>query len=292
LTIDLAETARRLAAFESGWEAAVREEAAWLGSSGARAVLADIPALPFEAAHRAGVPAIGLANFSWDWIYRHGARSEPRLRESAERCAAAYAKAELLLRLPFAGDLRAFPRIEDVPLVVRQPRVPRAESRKRLELDPRPAVLLSFGGIGLPGFRPETLSDAVGYQFLLTEGEGTWPAHVRRLDEAGWARLGLGYPDLVGAADVVVTKPGYGIVTDAIGAGTRLVYTDRGDFPEYPILVLGMKAFLPVSYVSNEDVREGRLEAPLRDVLGQPWPAPPARDGAERAAERILARLG
>ena len=93
----------------------------------------------------------------------------------------------------------------------------------------------------------------------------------------------------MGAADVVVTKPGYGIVTDAIGAGTRLVYTDRGDFPEYPILVEGMKAYLPTAYVTNDEVRAGRLEAALGAVLALPFPPPPDLAGAARAAEQILA---
>ncbi len=32
-------------------------------------VVADLPALGIAAAHAAGVPAIALGNFTWDWIY-------------------------------------------------------------------------------------------------------------------------------------------------------------------------------------------------------------------------------
>jgi len=87
---------------------------------------------------------------------------------------------------------------------------------------------------------------------------------------------------------VVVTKPGYGIVTDCIAAGTRLVYTDRGDFPEYPILVAEMARSLPSAYVSNDDARRGRLEGALERVLEEPLPPPPRLDGAEVAARRLL----
>ena len=132
-------------------------------------MLGDIPPLAFAAAARAGLPAIGLANFSWDWIYRHAARQAPALAAAADHCAAAYAKATLLLRLPFAGDLSVFPRVEDIPLVARRPRMARAEARRRLGLDERPAVLLSFGGIGLPGFRPEVLGRLAGFQCLVPE---------------------------------------------------------------------------------------------------------------------------
>ena len=56
---------------------------------------------------------------------------------------------------------------------------------------------------------------------------------MRQLETTELKEAGLEYPDLVGASDVVVSKPGDGIVSDCIGARTRLVDTDRGDFPEY-----------------------------------------------------------
>ncbi len=103
--------------------------------------------------------------------------------------------------------------------------------------------------------------------------------------------LGLGYEDVVGAVDVVVTKPGYGIVTDAISAGTRVVYTERGDFPEYPILVRDMQLHLACEHVSNDDLRAGRIAAPIRRVLARQMPPRPDLGGAERAASRVLEAL-
>jgi L-arabinokinase len=100
--------------------------------------------------------------------------------------------------------------------------------------------------------------------------------------------LGLGYQDVVGAVGVVITKPGCGIVSDAIGARTRLVYTERGDFPEYPVLVREMGDHVPAVHVSNDDLREGRLRAALEEVLSRPFPAEPDLSGARVAARRLL----
>ncbi len=292
LTIEEAATAEAVRRFLFGWEALVSREARWLRQSGARLVLGDIPPLAFAAAAEAGVPSIALCNFSWDWIYRHLARRQPALTEAAAHATEAYARAGLLLRLPFAGGLSAFPRIEDVPLVARAPKLAKAEARLRLGLDARPVVLLSFGGVGMPGLEPAAFGGLDDYLFLLTgqAGGGTAPK-VRRLDAGDLSAAGLDYPDLVAAADVVVSKPGYGIVTDCIGARTRLVYTDRGDFPEYPILVAEMPRYLPVAFASSADVRAGRLDDALRSVIALPFPAPPATNGAGVAAERVLAAL-
>jgi hypothetical protein len=294
LSFDEAATAARCRTFAAGWDDLVSREARWLTDDGARAVLADIPPLAFAAAAEAGVPSVGLGNFSWDWIYAHLGGGEPGLIEAATFCREAYGRVDLLLRLPFAGDLSAFRRGEDLPLVARRPRVARAEARRRLGMSDSPAILVSFGGLGLEGVASGAFGGLSDWQLILTgpTAEGPTSRSLRPVLAADLDACGLGYPDLVGAVDVVVTKPGYGIVSDCIGAGTRLVYTDRGDFPEYPILVAGMAEHLPVAFVSNEDLRAGRIREAVESVLAREVPAPPDLTGAERAAARILELAG
>lgn len=294
LRIDEAASLARWRAFAAGWDARVAAEGRFLRERGARLVLGDIPPLAFAVAAEAGVPAIALGNFSWDWIYRNLAARCEGFDEAARAAAAAYTHADLLLQLPFAGDLSAFSRREEIALIARRPSVAKAETRRRLGLDvSRPALLYSFGGLGLKGIELgrgvlrdwEVLWTGVAEDRAGLEG-------VRVVDGVALAAAGLDYPDLVGAVDVVVTKPGYGIVSDCIGAGTRLVYTDRGDFPEYPILVAGMARYLPVAYATNGEVRTGGLARALDQVLSQAWPAAPELSGADEAAARLLARLG
>ncbi|WP_248345711.1 hypothetical protein [Anaeromyxobacter paludicola] len=282
LQVDEAASLRRCRELDATFEARCAVETGFLRSVGARAVLADVPPLPFAAAARAGVPSLALANFSWDWIYRHLAAREPAFAASAALAASAYREAGLLLALPFAGDLSAFPRRVEVGLVARHPRVPREEVRRRAGLDGRPAVLVSFGGLGVPRLSREVLARDAEFQWLLPEDATT----------ARLTALGLIYPDLVAAADVVVSKPGYGIVSDAVAAGARLVYTERGDFPEYPVLVRDMPRWLGCVHVSNADLFAGRLSEPVRRALSLPRPPPADTGGAARAAEQVLAALG
>lgn len=293
LAIDEPATVHAWRAFAAGWEQLVESEARWLRSNGARLVLGDVPPLAFAAARRAGIPSVALANFSWDWIYRHLSRREAELGTAAEHCAGAYAHTDLLLRLPFAGDLSVFPQIADIPLVTRRPACTRAEARRRLgfQADTRPIVLLSFGGFGLPGFDAAVLAALDGFVFAVSSPSGSHPPNVVLVDAARLTAADLGYADLVAAADVAVTKPGYGIVSDAAGAGTRMVYTERGDFPEYPILVAEMPRYLAAAPLDNASLRAGRLRPALEAVLARPMPPPPPLDGADRAAERLLAYL-
>lgn len=291
LVIDEAATAERCAAFDADFADLVDHEWRWLRHSGARVVLGDIPPLAFQVAHEAGIPSIALANFSWDWIYSHMA---PRhaLRESATRCAEIYARTGLLLKLPFAGDMRAFRSVEDIPLVARRPGVAKAEARQRLGLGNETLVLLSFGGLGLPGFDPQVLAPLRAFRFLMSGAAVPAPPNVAWLTTESLGAAGLDYPDVVGAADAVVSKPGYGIVSDAIGAGTRLIYTERGDFPEYPILVREMAAYLACAHITNEDLMAGRLTDALRTALAAQMPPLPDISGADVAARKILETVG
>ncbi len=293
LMIDEAASLARWRAFVADWDAHVRREAEWLRAQHADLVLGDVPPLAFAAAEAAGLPSVALANFSWDWVFRHYAARHPGMNEAAEWAAAAYRHAQLLLRLPFAGDLSVFQRIEDVPLIARRSALEPGEVRRRLGIDDRrPLVLWSFGGHGLPGFAPSVLSALSDFRFVMTDVAAPPPPNVLSLDERRLAPAGLRYTDLVAAADVVISKPGYGIVTDALSGRTPLVYTERGDFPEYPILVRDMAAYLPAVFVSNEDLLAGRVREAIDAALRQPWPPTPPLDGAEVVARRLLGLVG
>jgi L-arabinokinase len=100
---------------------------------------------------------------------------------------------------------------------------------------------------------------------------------------------GLEYQDLVAAADIVISKPGYGIVSECIANDTALLYTSRGHFIEYDVFVKEMPRLLRCRYISNDDLYEGRWEAAIEALLRQPTPDErPRVDGAQVAAGEIL----
>jgi len=169
LSIDFESTVARLDALEDEWEERASSEAIWLREVGAALVLGDIPPLAFDAARRAGVPAIALGNFSWDWIYRNYADRDPRFLRHADRAAQSYASASRLLRLPFHADMSVFRSIVDLPLVARRSPLGRAEARRAIGIETDgPLVLVGFGGLGFPGFDVSRLADMPNVQFVTT----------------------------------------------------------------------------------------------------------------------------
>ncbi len=97
---------------------------------------------------------------------------------------------------------------------------------------------------------------------------------------------------MVAAVDGVITKPGYGIVSDCLAHGTPVIYTDRGFFPEYDILVQEMAKHLTTVYISSEDLYAGKWEAAIEELEREPRVAPTLPcNGAEVCAEIILRYL-
>ena len=101
--------------------------------------------------------------------------------------------------------------------------------------------------------------------------------------------LPLSYADVVGAVDGVITKPGYGIVSDCLAHGTPVIYVDRGFFAEYDILVQEMGKQLSTVYLSSPDFYAGRWQAAIQalEKLPRVTPTLPC-NGAEVCAEIIL----
>jgi len=281
LRADVAATSALCTAFERQWSARLASEVDWLRQAGAAAVVADIPPLPLEAAAEAGVPAIGLANFGWDWLWRHLPGGGIVLHAAADRAAAAYGAADLLLELPFAAGLDSFTRRVPVGFVARRPRLSRAEARARLGLGGGLTALLSFGGTGGQVVARDALAASDDLDWLLPD-----PPTLARL-----AALDMGFVDAIAAVDVVVGKTGYGIVTDCLAAGTPLVYAQRSGFAEHAVIAQALPGLLPSAAVSEADARAGRLGAAIDAALAQPRPTPPDLDGAARAAARIVAHV-
>jgi hypothetical protein len=313
LRLDARETLRRADEFSAGLGDQAEGEARLLAELGATLVVGDIPALAFLAAHLAGLPSIAVGNFTWDWIYEGYAgeiAAHPRLLERVRR---AYAYAERALRLPLGGGFAAFDRVEPVPFIARRSVRSREEVRARFDLPPAaPLVLASFGGYGLRDIDLGALARLRGYTVVVTaqvqaprrgddpSGNGAGapgattadlPASVRFIDERAIYAAGYRYEDVVRAVDVVATKPGYGIIAECVANGAALLYTSRGRFVEYDVMVREMPRYLRAGFISNEDLYAGAWEPALDAVLAQPEPPErPRVDGAEIVAGILLGR--
>lgn len=278
------ETLRAYRSFLPEKERLTATEAESLRTAGVKLVAADIPAAAFAAATAAGVFSVGISNFTWDWIYAGLAERHSGYEDVLASLAADYRQADLLLRLPFHDPESVIRAVEDQPLVARVSAYEKAEVRDFLRIPEDCRVgLVSFGGFGLKAFDPRPLGRLDDWIFLCESALADGPSNLRALPAGRF-----NYPDLVKAADVVVTKPGYGIVSECLANGTACLYTGRGDFREQALLVEGLRRYGRAGQIGNEELRAGRWQEALESLLAQPAPtARLATDGDRVIADRL-----
>jgi L-arabinokinase len=301
LAINIAESLRRAIVFQQRLPELVTSEAAYLCASGAQVAIGDIPPLAFAAAHAAGIPSVAIGNFTWDWIY--AGYPDATTLELARDIRRMYQHATTVLRLPMAGGFEGLEsKTRDIPFIARQSQRTQDDVRMALGLPPRahgkPLVLMSFGGYGVAGLDTAALAALTDYTIATTDvparENAIKPAPgLLYISEQQVFGSGLRYEDLVRGADVVITKPGYGIISEAIANGAALLYTSRGHFVEYDVLVREMPRYLRACFIEQEDLLHGNWREALGRLLEQPAPLDnPALNGADIAAEEIMKLAG
>jgi L-arabinokinase len=305
LSLDEADTIRRAAAFHSDMVTRAASETRVLRELGAGLIVGDIPPLAFAVSASAGIPSIALGNFTWDWVYA----DYPRVRLAPSLLPAirsAYSRGSMALRLPMSGGFETFSNVKDIPFIARHATRTRQEVCKLLKIPAdKPIVLMSFGGYGLPGLDTDGLAKFKKYTVVtaatlpmgrtkkettLAERKGSFV----KVNEEAMYNVGVRYEDLVGAAVAVVTKPGYGIIAECIANDAAVLYTSRGHFPEYDVLVEEMPKYLRTAFISQEDLFAGKWEGHLDKLLALAKAKnykKPDTNGADVAAEMLLKAL-
>jgi hypothetical protein len=296
LRLDAHATIEHAREFYRTFAARAEIEAAKLRAHDVALVISDAPPLASAAAAVAGIPSIVLSNFTWDWIYeeyREFLEGAPGLIPTIQR---AYAVARAGWRLPMHGGFDTIRPVVDVPFVARHARHERADTRTRLGLPAmdRRLALSSFGGFGVSDLDFSHLDCLHPWEIVVTgrSASGSVPRGMHFVHEEHIYDRGLRYEDLVHAVDAVVTKPGYGIISECIANNTPMVYTSRGRFREYDVLVREMPRYLRSAYIDHGDLRAGRWRAALDGAVSAPEPPEhPPTNGDAVIAEMIAATL-
>ncbi len=293
LRVDEQASVREADAFYQGFDARVGVECALLRELEARLVVADAPPLACAAAHQAGIPAVVVSNFTWDWIYGGYPLFDEAAPHVRARIADAYARTSLALRLPFAGGFETMAHVEDVPLVARRAHLSPEDARTRLGLPrSRPIVLATFGGhrsgVSLPSAAADGSFLLVATDYEVRPGDATHPAmHV--VQAATLRDRGVSYTDLLAACDVAVSKLGYGIVSECIANRVALLFALRGRFPEQDVMMRDLPAVIRCRVLPHDDAVAGRWGEGIGALLAQPEPpGTMAATGAEVVSGRLL----
>ena len=284
--VDAGASAEAYAALHADWPALVAREAERLAALRPDLLLSDVGYVGLAAAAAAGVPAVAMSSLNWAAMYQAYCGHRPEAAGIHGQMLAAYRSARLFIQLTPHPPMDDLPNRRPVGPVVAPGRDRRAELAERLGAPPGERLaLLTLGGMAMTG-EVRDLPRLPGLRWLAAAS-----LQLARDDVVPADGLGLGFGDLIRACDVVVTKPGYGTMVEAVCGGTRLVYCERPDWPETPYLDGWARRHGAALMISREELATGRWGAALADLLARPDPEPHPATGAAEAAGLVLEML-
>ena len=149
-------------------------------------------------------------------------------------------------------------------------------------------ALVIFGGSNQPAFDIHALAAMDGWQFLIPSAPDEVPENITSISFAPGSMA----VDLMPFVDLVVCKPGYGILSECWRTGTPMAWVERPDFPEFPMLKGWLGDVFPSCGMSRSDFGSGAWLPALNGTLASTRRFPELQeDGACVAANSVLSRF-
>lgn len=283
LEIDTAASFERYRALHARWSATVAAAAGVLRELQPTLLLANVPYLSLAAAHEIGVPGAALCCLNWADIVEHYCGGLAGAEAITRQTRSAYALANVFLAPDPSMPMPGLHNRHRIGPIGRRGCDRRADLNRRLGLnaDTR-LVLLSLGGV------PFSI-DIARWPRL----EGVHVLAAMQLagshpDVTDAETLALSHIDLLASCDAVVTKPGYGTVTEAAVNGKPMLYVSRDGWPEEPYLVEWLRRTGCCAAMPQAALIDGMIASPLEALLNQPRPAPVQPSGIGDAVRVLL----
>lgn len=287
LKIDIDATWAAHYRFHETWDARLSHEVAALQAASPALIIADTPYLAIEAGSQAQVPTVALANFTWDIVLKeYCIPSDTAQQQLLQEIRKSYAKADMALRIAPAPRIDAFSNMIDVDPIASPASPDRERLGSVLALTPNErTVLVGFGGIPLPSLPLEHIEQLRHYRFLF---DGPVPPGYSRVHST--EALPFSFKTLLASVDVIMTKPGYGTIVEAVMLQQPIIYVRRYNFIDEPPLVDYLHRYGRGVELSIDDFTRGRWEPAINKAIAMLLPTnpPPPSTGAMQAAS-ILA---
>lgn len=253
--------------YMAGFSAEIRREADFMMSERLDMVISDISPIPIAAAAIAGVKSVGISNFTWHTAYGAFLQQEQLapLHQAYE---------QLNYFLPLAGsDLgeRKWTTGSE-PETGFYCRTPQAAEVQRIvqELNPDGSKTIIYFALGM-GMETEALDSLSLWNdhscvFIVSENMQVSGPNI--------AQIPQGYTEsqnYAAAADLIISKPGWGVVGEAVTLGKPLIVLVRSSMTEDRNTLQALQGKHPHMLVTWQALRELDVQQSLSQLAMVGW---------------------
>lgn len=283
LDVDLDATLAAYERLHADWPAVVSREAEAIAACAPDLVVADASYTALAGARAVGVASAGLCSLNWADVFAayFGGRAEAEPIHA--QMLAAYRGADAFVAPEPALPMADLDRVVRVGPIAARGTARREELTARLDLRPDERVaVVAAGGMAL-AMDADAWPHAPGVRWIVPDDwtEGAPGVSTR-------SQAGLPFLDLLASCDALVTKPGYGSITEAAVCGTPALLVPRDDWPEHRGMVDWLARHGRCRAITRRQLEAGEMADDLRALLAAGRPTPIAPTGAAEAAAALL----
>jgi hypothetical protein len=249
-------------------------------------IVCDTAPLGIAVAKEAGIPAVLVENFTWDWIY------EGYLGQVPEIAKHIYFLKDLFASVDYHIQTQPVCQANLINLttqpVSRKARLSKKEVRKKLSLpQDAPMILISMGGIPPQCYSfLEKIAERQGIFFVIP---GVSESVQRNKNLVLLPHHSSFYhPDLIEASDLVLGKLGYSTLAEVYWAEIPFGYITRPRFRESETLAKFVGQEMSGFAISESCFATGDWVSLLPNYLNLPSPRRIGPNGSEQIARFII----
>ncbi|WP_413203737.1 hypothetical protein [Rhodospirillum sp. A1_3_36] len=282
-TIDREASADRYRDLHGDWDGSLARVCSVMAAHTPDLVLSCSGYLAVAAAHRLGIPVLGLGPLNWLGIGRFLFDGDPSMTPVLDRMAESYALADGWFIPTPSMPQPDLPNPIPVGVIARPGKRDRRGLMEALGLDPaRPLALVNFGGLSSGLDARQWVRQAGDWALLAFN-----PVSAEREVLVDARASGRSFSDILASVDAVVGKAGYGMLADCATAGIPMLMVERSNWPEAPYLEEWFFKNARGRRLTEAALAEGRIGSELDMLIAQAAPRPIAPTGAEEVARFI-----
>ena len=263
----------------NNWSDIVVGDSRTLKHLGANLVISNISPVSFSSSSVLGIPSIGICSLNWADIFLAYCSFDPLYKEILQLIRSAYSEASKIIKLEPHMPMEWLQNSISVGPVAQLGSDRRELLKQKFKFDK--LVSVNLGGI-LPIDTDVSLPSIDSVTWIVPNSLA-----AKRSDIIPSSELKIPVIDILTTSDALLSKAGYGSVTECSVNSTRLMYTLRDDWGENIFLQSWMASHCTSLSMTRSLMREGLFIDPLMKLLDLPLTSPAKPTGIAESLQII-----
>ncbi len=266
ITVDILETLETYATLSKDNGENLEEEFRWIQEHCIDLICADVVPFASHIAKSSTIPAVGIGNFTWYDIYKPYVEAYPEYQWLLDELLEMYHGFTKWIPLTPTNELvsqLAPQQNREALFRVGHNRRGEIEEARYIPRDKK-IVLLYVGNYGMDRVDWTQLASFDEYYFL-----SFYPLPIDSDNYQTISKERFSLQEFSASSDLIITKLGYGTVTESLSAGVPLLYIPREDFAEHSYLEEYIQSFGGVASISDEKFCRLDMSEELEKLVGE-----------------------